>query len=146
MEICSIGFTTRSAESFFTALGKAGVEKVIDVRLNNRSQLAGFTKRDDLAYFLQQLLGASYVHEPLLAPTKALLDGYRKEKRGWDWYEANFIALMEEREIHRQIPRELFEPKSALLCSEFAPNKCHRRLVIDFLASKWDGVVPAHIE
>lgn len=145
MEICSIGFTKRNAESFFEALRAADVKQLIDVRLNNTSQLAGFAKRDDLRYFLERVLGASYVHEPLLAPTQALLDEYKKAKGSWESYELEFRKLMEEREIERVLTPDLFSPRSALLCSELTPGHCHRRLVIEYLAEKWGNVIAVHL-
>lgn len=145
MEICSIGFTKRNAESFFEALRAADVKQLIDVRLNNTSQLAGFTKRDDLSYFLKSVLGASYVHEPLLAPTQAMLDEYKKNKGSWENYELEFRKLMEGREIERVLTPDRFTPRSALLCSELTPDRCHRRLVIEYLAEKWGNVVAVHL-
>ena len=70
MRLFTIGFTKKSAEGFFTNLSKAGVKRVIDIRLNNMSQLAGFTKRDDLRYFLRTICNIDYIHLPELAPNK----------------------------------------------------------------------------
>ena len=145
MDVCTIGFTQRSAASFFGAVKAAGVRQLIDVRLNNVSQLAGFSKRDDLAFFLREICDASYRHEPLLAPTQALLNGYRKEKRGWPSYERDFVALLAERRVEEQLPRDLFAVPSVLLCSEATPERCHRRLVAEYLRERWGGFTIRHL-
>src|SRR3954471_6093591 len=118
MKLFTIGFTKKSAETFFARLSKAGVKRLVDVRLNNVSQLAGFTKRDDLAFFVKELCGAEYVHEPLLAPTQDLLDAYKKNKGSWDDYEVAFLRLMAERRIEDRIAPALLAGPSVLLCSE----------------------------
>lgn len=145
MEICSIGFTKRNAESFFEALRAADVKQLIDVRLNNTSQLAGFAKKDDLSYFLERVLGVSYIHEPLLAPTQEMLDEYKKDKGSWENYELEFRKLMEERGIERVMTPDSFTPRSVLLCSELTPDHCHRRLVIEYLSEKWGNVTAVHL-
>lgn len=145
MEIHTIGFTQRKAVSFFEALKRAGIKRLIDVRLNNVSQLAGFTKRDDLAYFLREICGADYVHEPLLAPTQEMLDRYKKEKGDWAEYERAFLSLMDEREIDKRLDRQLFEIPVALLCSEPTAAKCHRRLVAEYVGRKWGDVRIVHL-
>ena len=91
MEIYTIGFTQKNAAEFFETLRRAGIRRVIDVRLNNTSQLAGFTKRDDLEYFLEQICQAAYDHQPELSPTKEILDGYKKKEIPWEEYEARFV-------------------------------------------------------
>ncbi|MFN2587851.1 MAG: DUF488 family protein [Actinomycetota bacterium] len=145
MEICSIGFTKRTAEDFFGALKTAQVKQLIDVRLNNISQLAGFAKRDDLRFFLQSLLGIPYRHEPLLAPTQEMLDEYKKKRGSWADYEKRFINLMEVRAVERVLPKSYFQPRAVLLCSELEPAKCHRRLVIEYLDDRWGGVTAVHL-
>ena len=112
MEIYTIGFTKRTAADFFGALRDASIEQVVDVRLNNVSQLAGFTKRDDLAFFLAAICDASYMHEPLLAPSQAILDRYRREGGSWNEYEQAFLGLLSERRIEDTIDRSLFEPNT----------------------------------
>ena len=99
MEIYTIGFTQTTAEHFFQRLNAAEVERVLDVRLNNSSQLAGFAKAQDLPYFLEQLVGASYQHDARLAPTQEILDAYKKRKGDWSTYEQEFMALMRERDV-----------------------------------------------
>lgn len=145
MEIYSIGFTQTTAEHFFGRLKQAGVKRLLDVRLNNSSQLAGFAKARDLPFFLRQLADADYEHAPVLAPTQALLDGYRKEKRGWAWYEGAFLDLMAERRIEDQLDRSSFRLTTALLCSEATAEKCHRRLVCEYLARHWSDLRAVHL-
>lgn len=146
MEIYTIGFTKKSAEQFFGALRQAGVKRLLDVRLNNVSQLAGFSKRDDLAYFLRELCQAEYRHEPLLAPTQELLDEYRKTGSGWDRYEIGFLRLMSDRSVEERISPDLFSEPTALLCSEPTAQRCHRRLVVEYLNDRWGDVLqPVHL-
>ena len=145
MEIYTTGFTKKTAEQFFDALRRVGIRRLIDIRLNNSSQLAGFSKRDDLAYFLRVICDAAYQHEPLLAPTQAMLDEYRKEKTGWELYERRFLALMRERRIEAQIARSLFATPTVLLCSEATPEHCHRRLVAEYLRDHWGNVTINHL-
>ncbi len=141
MQIATIGFTRSSAEDFFERLKNARVERLLDIRLNNVSQLAGFAKSRDLAYFLKVICGAEYEHDPRLAPTRELLDRYRKQRGGWAEYEREFLQLMHEREIPLTLDRATFARKTALLCSEFGPEQCHRRLVAELLARAWDADV-----
>jgi uncharacterized protein (DUF488 family) len=145
MEIYTIGFTQTTAERFFTRLADARVERLLDVRLNNTSQLAGFAKAQDLPYFARSILGAAYEHQPLLAPTQDILDAYKKRKGAWDAYETAFVALMEHRRIHEVLSATDFERRTALLCSEAGPEHCHRRLVVDFLAKRWPNVEVVHL-
>ena len=142
--VFSIGFTKKSAERFFTALKDAGVKRVVDVRLNNRSQLAGFAKRDDLRFFLQSIGGMDYVHIPDLAPTQEILDAYKKKKGSWEDYERAFLELMRSRRIEDTVDRELIDG-SCLLCSEHEPGCCHRRLVIEYLQERWGDLEVEHL-
>lgn len=144
MKLCTIGFTGKTAEDFFARLRDARVKRILDVRLNNTGQLAGFSKRDDLKFFTKQILGADYMHLPLLAPTQEMLDEYRKEKRGWDVYESNFRKLMAEREIEKTLERDLLDG-GCLLCSEDKPHYCHRRIVAEYLSEKWGDVEVTHL-
>lgn len=145
MEIYTIGFTKKSAAQFFGLLKQHRIGRLVDVRLNNVSQLAGFSKRDDLAYFLRELVGAEYVHEPLLAPTQELLDDFKKRRGSWDDYERRFLALMQERQIEERLDRSQFATPTALLCSEATPERCHRRLVVEYLDAPWGGVRAVHL-
>ena len=145
MEIYTIGFTKKSACEFFETLKRAGIRHLIDVRLNNQSQLAGFTKRGDLEYFLRQICGAEYHHQPILSPTKELLDGYRKKEIPWEDYETQFVALLGERQVEKAIDRQLLEVPTVLLCSEPTADHCHRRLVAEYLGGKWGGARIVHL-
>lgn len=146
MRILTIGFTRKSAECFFGALKEAGARRVVDVRLNNVSQLAGFAKRNDLEYFLRHLrdIDIDYRHEPMLAPTKEMLDGYRKRGDSWTEYERRFLDLMAERRIEERIDPDQLED-ACLLCSEDKPHHCHRRLVAEYLKSFWGNVDIEHL-
>jgi uncharacterized protein (DUF488 family) len=144
MRVCTIGFTHKKAEEFFTHLQKSGVKRVVDVRLNNVSQLAGFSKRDDLQYFLKAILGIEYVHLPVLAPTQDILDEYKKNKGDWKVYEEKFLRLIQSRRIENEVPQEVIN-EGCLLCSEDKPHFCHRRLVAEYLRSKWKDVRIEHL-
>jgi uncharacterized protein (DUF488 family) len=145
MKIFTIGFTKKSAETFFTRLQKSGAKRLVDVRLNNVSQLAGFAKRDDLRYFTKQLCGIEYLHLTALAPTANILDPYKKAKNGdWNLYESQFLDLMKARRIEETISPEMIDG-GCLLCSEEKPHHCHRRLVAEYLKQKWGDVEIEHI-
>lgn len=139
-ELATIGFTQTTARGFFERLKAAGVRTVIDVRLHNTSQLAGFAKSDDLAYFLQSIGGMAYRHEPLLAPTDGILKAFKKDKGDWRVFETSFHALMAERRIEERMKPALFDG-ACLLCSEAKPHHCHRRLVCEYLNGKWGGAL-----
>lgn len=145
MEIYTIGFTQTTAERFFDRLKAARVERLLDVRLNNSSQLAAFAKAQDLPYFLRELVGASYEHEPRLAPTQELLDEFKKRRGAWADYERRFMALMADRRIETVLSRSHFETRTALLCSEATAEHCHRRLVCEYLAERWGDVSAVHL-
>lgn len=144
MKIYTIGFTKTSAEGFFTRLQKAGVKQLVDVRLNNVSQLAGFAKRDDLRYFLRAICGIGYVHQPELAPTQPMLDAYKKDGGEWPEYEKRFLGLMAERRIESTIPKSSMD-HVCFLCSEDKPHHCHRRLVAEYLQQKWGDISIEHL-
>ena len=140
VRISTVGFTRKSAGRFFDLIRESGARRVVDVRLNNVSQLAGFTKRDDLEFFLREICDVDYVHLPQLAPTKEMLDGYKREHRDWKRYEIEFLDLMERRKIESEIPEEVIA-EGCLLCSEDKPHHCHRRLVAEYLSDHWGGGV-----
>ena len=146
MDIYTIGFTKKGAKEFFGLLDEAGIERLVDVRLRNRSQLAGFAKRDDLRFFLDRLLGASYEHHEELAPTAELLDHWRDDEISWDTYEERFQELMSQRNIERHLDSEAFESPTVLLCSEHQPDRCHRRLVVEYLDEQWGDVQGVHLK
>lgn len=146
MEICTIGFTKHSAQSFFDLLTAERVVQVVDVRLNNASQLAGFAKREDLRYLLSRLCGAAYRHEPeLLAPTSELLKAYRNKEMTWDNYELRFLELMAHRRLEDELSPDMFAPRTALLCSEHTAEQCHRRLIVEYLGQHWLDVAAIHL-
>lgn len=145
LEILTIGFTQTSAERFFGRLRDGGVERVLDVRLHNESQLAAFARAADLPYFLRELTGASYEHDVRLAPDDALLSAVRKERVPFREFEARYQALMTERDIPAVLDAGAFRAyRTALLCSEPRPERCHRGLLADLLATAWDARV-AHL-
>lgn len=144
MKVFTIGFTKKSAETFFTKLKNAKVMRLIDIRLNNVSQLAGFTKRDDLRYFTKAICNIDYIHNLDLAPTPDILNAYKKQKGDWELYERQFLYLMRSRRIEETVTREMLDG-ACLLCSEEKPHHCHRRLVAEYLKEKWGDVEIEHI-
>ena len=143
MKLFTIGFTKTSAQDFFDRLKNSGAKKLVDVRLNNVSQLAGFAKRDDLRFFANQLCGIEYEHVPALAPTEDMLGEYRKNGGAWTKYEESFLALMKQRHVEDLDPSRLDD--GCLLCSEDKPHHCHRRLVAEYLRGKWHDVDIIHL-
>ncbi|MEU8196453.1 DUF488 domain-containing protein [Microbispora amethystogenes] len=144
MKLYTVGFTKKTAERFFGLLREAGVISLVDVRLNNVSQLAGFAKRDDLKYFLGEICAIDYTHRLDLAPTQPMLDDYKKHGASWATYEVRFLELMKYRRIEDTIPQELLN-NAVLLCSEDKARHCHRRLVAEYLARHWDDVTIEHL-
>jgi uncharacterized protein (DUF488 family) len=132
VDIYTIGFTKKSAETFFNFIKSSNISTLLDVRLNNVSQLAGFAKRDDLKFFLKELCGTDYIHTPELAPTKEILNAYKKGEMPWEIYEDKFLNLMGQRNIEKSIKPALLD-HGCLLCSEHEPHLCHRRLVVEYL-------------
>lgn len=132
MKVYTIGFTSKSAEEFFNLLKENNVKKVIDIRLNNKSQLAGFTKGQDLKYFLRIICDIDYVYKPDYAPTKELLNSYRNKKINWEEYKKLYLEILGERNILKNIDYNFFKD-SCLLCSEPKPDKCHRKLFVEYL-------------
>lgn len=143
MRIFTIGFTKTTAENFFDRIKKSGARKIVDVRLNNVSQLSGFAKRDDLKYFSNTICGVGYQHVPNLAPTKEILDSYKKHKGSWEDYEEKFLDLMAKRKIEEVDSKNL--DGACLLCSEDKPHHCHRRLVAEYLKEKWGNIEIIHL-
>ena len=140
LEVTTIGFTKTNARGFFERLLAGGVKILYDVRLHNTSQLAGFAKADDLAYFLDKIGSIRYQHQPLLAPTDVMLKAFKRDKGDWREYEQKFLNLMAERKIEERFDPSLFE-HACLLCSEATPHHCHRRLVCEYLNGKWSGAL-----
>lgn len=140
----TIGFTKKNARRFFEMLRESGAKRVVDVRLNNVSQLAGFAKKDDLSYFLEKVCDMGYVHLPALAPTQEMLNMYKKGGGDWAAYEVQFLDLMKQRRIESTIPKEVLAD-GCLLCSEDKPHHCHRRLVAEYLTEHWGNVEVRHL-
>jgi uncharacterized protein (DUF488 family) len=145
MEIYTTGFTKKTAAQFFGSLKQAGIKRLVDVRLNNSSQLAGFTKKEDLRFFLKEICQIEYIYEPLFAPTQDMLDTYKKQKGSWAEYEQRFLSLMRERKVEEKINPHLFEIPTVLLCSEVTAEHCHRRLVLEYLREKWGNLEIIHL-
>ena len=142
--VFTIGFTKKSARDFFNALRRPRLGRIVDVRLNNISQLAGFSKRDDLQFFSQAIGNIGYVHLPELAPTQEMLDEYKKRRGSWSDYETKFLKLMAERRVEESVSKEVIDG-ACLLCSEEKPEHCHRRLVAEYLKQKWGNLEIEHI-
>ena len=144
MRVYTIGFTKKSASEFFELLRESGAKRLVDVRLSNLSQLSGFAKKDDLEYFLNKICRMKYVHLPDLAPTKEMLDAYRKEHRSWESYERQFLDLLDHRRVWKQNIKRVIS-NGCLLCSEDKPERCHRRLVAEYLHRQWGDVEIIHL-
>lgn len=132
MKLYTIGFTKKTAEQFFNLLEKNNVKRVIDVRLNNKSQLAGFTKEDDLKYFLKAIADIDYSHMLLFAPTDEMLKKYQNNEMSWEDYQREYIHLLDSRDVINNFDHQLLRD-ACLLCSEPKPDKCHRRLLAEYL-------------
>lgn len=139
-ETTTIGFTKTNAKGFFERLLSSGVKVLYDIRLHNTSQLSGFAKADDLAFFLEKIGGIKYQHQPMLAPTDVMLKAFKRDKGDWNEYQQKFLNLMAERKIEDRFTPSLFEG-ACLLCSEATPQNCHRRLVCEYLNGKWGGAL-----
>lgn len=144
MKIFTIGFTQKSAEQFFSRLKQPGLVRLLDIRLNNVSQLAGYTKKNDLRFFLREICHIDYLHLPELAPTKEILDAYKKKDGDWPTYEAKFLALLAQRRVEETLDKGIVSG-GCLLCSEAKPDYCHRRLVAEYLRAKWGDVEIEHL-
>lgn len=143
MDIFTIGFTQKNAEEFFTLLTQNGVKKLIDIRLNNKSQLAGFANARHLPYFLK-LHGIQYEHRLEFAPTKALLSDYQNKRIDWSAYQKIYNQLLLQRDVLKHIALKDFD-RSVFLCSESSFEQCHRRLVAEHIASHFDDIMIKHL-
>jgi len=140
----TIGFTRKSAAEFFEGLQKAGVRKIIDTRLNNTSQLSGFAKQADLQYFLKKIGNIDYEHQLSLAPTKDILDAYKKKSISWEEYTHRYLALIQQRQVESILtPADLQD--ACFLCSEDQPHHCHRRLAAEYLQSHLPDIQVIHV-
>lgn len=144
IKLFTIGFTKKKAEQFFSLIQESGVKRIVDIRLNNVSQLAGFAKRDDLRYFLKAICNIDYVHLPELAPTKEILNDFKKSNGDWSIYEKKFKVLLAERIIEKRF-EGIIRDGDCFLCSEETPEQCHRRLVAEYLQKSWGNIEIEHI-
>jgi uncharacterized protein (DUF488 family) len=145
MNLYTIGFTKKTAAQFFELLIRNNVKRLIDIRLNNKSQLAGFAKGEDLSYLLPKIGNIEYVYKPEYAPTKELLDRYRDKQIDWIGYDREYIQILKERDILKNIDWALFDG-ACLLCSEETADACHRRLLAEYLAAANRDIVIKHLE
>ncbi|NLD46207.1 MAG: DUF488 domain-containing protein [Clostridiaceae bacterium] len=144
IQLFTIGFTQKTASEFFTLLKNNGVKKIIDIRINNKSQLAGFAKGSDLEYFAQEILRIPYVHRIDFAPTTDLLKRYRDKKISWKQYEVEYLQLLVERDVINQIDEVLLDG-AVLMCSEHLPDKCHRRLLAEYFLNRFQDISIKHL-
>ena len=144
IRIFSIGFTKKNAETFFMLLKSNKIKTLVDVRLNNVSQLAGFAKRDDLKYFLKEICEIEYIHQPQFAPTKEMLDAYKKKEISWIEYEKRYNLLLKERFVENSININDLND-SCFLCSEHTADQCHRRLTIEYLHNHFKEIAITHL-
>ncbi|HHV79894.1 MAG TPA: DUF488 domain-containing protein [Firmicutes bacterium] len=143
--LCTIGFSQKSLRKFVELLREASVTKVIDVRLHNTSQLAGYAKKDDLEFILE-ILGIKYQHVPELAPTEEILQRFKKVDKDWESYTAAFLELLEKREAIKLWKSPVFDSGvNCLLCAEHFPKYCHRRLVAEYFASVYPEIEIRHL-
>ena len=146
MNLYTIGFTKKTAEAFFSLIQYSGVDMLIDIRLNNNSQLAGFSKGNDLEYFLSAICGCKYTYDELFAPTKDLMDGMKQKSISFDEFQAAFRKILDSRKAAEHFVNEYQSIGSVcLLCSEEVPDKCHRRIVAEYLADKLQGISIIHL-
>jgi len=144
MRVYTIGFTKKSAREFFDTLRGNSIKQVVDVRINNVSQLAGFTKRDDLSYFLKELCGADYHHFEFLAPTRQMKDEYA-ESKDWEAYAREYTELLTRRNVLGELDKSFFERETCFLCAEASPDRCHRALLTQYLQDHWGEVEVSHL-
>lgn len=144
-KIYTIGFTKKDAKTFFELLKENGVSLVIDVRLNNTSQLAGFSKYPDIKYFLGKCVKCYYKSDKLFSPTEETLKDYKNKVINWDQYVIQFNETMELRKIRDYIKsnyNHVFEKETiCFLCSEETPEQCHRRLIAEIFAEIFEANV-----
>lgn len=144
IKLYTIGFTGKPAEKFFSLLKNSEVTKIVDTRINNVSQLSGFAKGSDLKFFAKEIGNMAYVHNLDFAPTKELLSRYRDKKISWSEYEIEYLNLLDIRKIAQKIEIEKLH-QNCLLCSEHTPEKCHRRLLADYLKHLKSDIEVIHL-
>ncbi len=144
IKLYTIGFTGKSAEKFFNLLRNSSVKKIIDTRINNVSQLSGFAKGSDLTFFAKEIGKMSYEHKIDFAPTKELLSRYRAKEISWKEYEIEYLNLLDVRKVSQKIDIESLH-ENCLLCSEHTPEKCHRRLLAEYLKNVRNDLEIVHL-
>ncbi|MEJ8756815.1 DUF488 domain-containing protein [Pontibacter sp. H259] len=144
IKIYTIGFTGKPAEKFFGLLTNSGVKKIIDTRINNVSQLAGFAKGSDLKFFAKEIGGISYEHKVDFAPTKELLARYRNKEMSWLQYENEYLNLLDIRKVAQKTDVEKLH-ENCLLCSEHTPEQCHRRLLAEYFKHVRNDIEIEHL-
>jgi uncharacterized protein (DUF488 family) len=144
LKLFTIGFTKKSASSFFEGLKNAGISKIIDTRLNNTSQLSGFAKQSDLKYFLAKISGIDYSHELCLAPTSEILSAYQKKQMSWADYSQRYLEILQKRQVESVIDQGSLQD-SCFLCSEDKPHFCHRRLAAEYFQSHFNNIEIIHL-
>jgi len=144
IQIFTIGYSGKDAREFFGLLKQAGIKRLFDVRLYNTSQLAGYTKRGDIEYFLGSIVDADYVHLPIMAPTKRLLNDYKNGAVSWNDYEKQFKGIVTSRQIEKCIELDDLN-MGCFLCAEATAANCHRRLVAEYLKSHLPNISIGHL-
>ena len=146
MVLYTIGFTQKSAQQFFELIKSNSIDMLVDIRLNNKSQLAGFTKGDDLRYFLGEICNCKYQHCIEYAPTKDILNSYKKKAISWDEYVRQYIPLMQKRNAVQMFAERFAKYRAVcLLCSEPTPECCHRRLLSEMIVADHPEITVKHI-
>jgi uncharacterized protein (DUF488 family) len=145
LDIFTIGYGHKKAETFFETLKAHGIKVLIDIRLNNTSQLAGYTKKGDLSYFLGTICGAQYRHLLFLAPSKEIFEAYKKKGGSWEVFQKDYLALLEERRVEEMLDPRDFETPTVFLCAEPEPDHCHRRFLAEYLQRRWVNVKIRHL-
>lgn len=143
--IYSIGFSKKSAEEFFSLIKESKITKIIDIRRHNKSQLAGFSKGNDLKYFLRVICGAEYEHILSLAPSESLLNKYKKDF-DWEYYQNKYNELLSNPNLKNSFEKILDNNNViCLLCSENEPDKCHRRLLLEYIKNNVEDIKIVHL-
>ena len=145
-KIYTIGFTKKTAKQFFSILNENHIDIVVDIRLNNSSQLAGFSKYPDVEFFLDKICNIRYKHDLHFAPSESTLARYKKKQISWEEYQIEFAQTMQDRNITEYIKTNYDNDISiCLLCSEPTPENCHRRLVAEYFKNIFNEIEIIHL-
>jgi uncharacterized protein (DUF488 family) len=143
MNIYTIGYTPKTAEQFFELIKKNNIKLLLDIRLNNKSQIAGFTKRENLPYFLWELCQCKYEHCLEFTPNEEM---YNEKKISWERYTRDYIILIESRGTYKNfIDRFADYENICLLCSESTPDRYHRRLLAEMIIQNNPDTILTHL-